>query len=79
LIIYVLSRNYLKTATDKASEGLRLGLVFAVVNFALDLLILVLLFKNGFSWLCPKSVNGLSTLSQAEARALARALVSARI
>jgi hypothetical protein len=50
LIAYLLARNYLRTATDKAGEGLKLGLIFAVVNLILDLLILVLLFKNGFSY-----------------------------
>ncbi len=47
LVSYLLARNYLKTAPDKTREGLKLGITFAVVNFALDLLILVLLFKNG--------------------------------
>lgn len=47
---YVLSRSYLKTATDKASEGFRLGMMFAVVNLVLDLIVLVLLFKNGLAY-----------------------------
>ena len=50
LIAYVLAKNYLKTATDKANEGLQLGATFAVVNLVLDLLILVLLFKNGLRY-----------------------------
>lgn len=50
LVAYALSRNYLRTATDKASEGLKLGLLFAVVNLLLDLLVLVILFKNGFDY-----------------------------
>jgi uncharacterized membrane protein (DUF373 family) len=50
LIACLLARNYLKTATDKASEGLKLGLMFAVVNLILDLMILVLLFKNGLGY-----------------------------
>lgn len=56
LIGYVLARSYLKTATDKASEGLRLGLMFAAVNLVLDLLVLVLLFKNGFSYFASLTV-----------------------
>lgn len=50
LVAYALSRNYLRAATDKASEGLKLGLVFAVVNLLLDLLVLAILFKNGFEY-----------------------------
>ena len=47
----MLARSYLKrTAGDTASEGLKLGLTFALVNFLLDLLVLVILFKNGFGF-----------------------------
>jgi hypothetical protein len=48
---YLLSRSYLRRTTgDTTSEGLKLGLTFALVNFFLDLLVLVLLFKNGFGF-----------------------------
>lgn len=47
LIVYALARSYLRNAADEARAGLQLGLIFAAVNFVLDLLILVLLFKNG--------------------------------
>ncbi len=47
---YLLSKNYLKTADDKVAEGLKLGIVFSAVNFLLDLLVLVLLLKAGFSY-----------------------------
>ena len=56
LIAYVLAKNYLKNATDKTNEGLQLGLMFAVVNLVLDLLILVLLFKNGLSYFASLTV-----------------------
>src|SRR6185437_13754584 len=56
VITYLLARSYLKSATDKAAEGLRLGALFAVVNFFLDLLILVLLFKNGFTYFASLTV-----------------------
>jgi hypothetical protein len=56
LLGYVLARSYLKTASDKASEGLKLGVMFAVVNLVLDLLILVLLFKNGLSYFASLTV-----------------------
>jgi hypothetical protein len=45
-----------KTATDEANEGLQLGLMFAVVNLVLDLLILVLLFKNGLGYFASLTV-----------------------
>jgi hypothetical protein len=56
LIAFILARSYLKTTTDKAKEGLRLGVMFAVVNFVLDLLVLVLLFKNGLSYFASLTV-----------------------
>jgi hypothetical protein len=50
-LAYLLARSYLKrTSGDTASEGLKLGLTFALVNFLLDLLVLVILFKNGFGF-----------------------------
>jgi hypothetical protein len=56
LIAYLLARSYLKVTADKATEGLRLGVLFAVVNFILDLLVLVLLFKNGLAYLASLTV-----------------------
>jgi hypothetical protein len=56
LIAFVLARSYLRTATDKADEGLRLGLVFVAVNFVLDLLVLVLLFRNSLTYFASLSV-----------------------
>ncbi|HUS09144.1 MAG TPA: hypothetical protein VMZ30_01670 [Pyrinomonadaceae bacterium] len=54
---YLLARSYLRrTTVDKAPEGLKLGLTFALVNFVLDLLVLVLLFKNGFSYFASLTV-----------------------
>jgi len=56
LIVWLLARTYLRAAPDKASEGLRLGMVFAAVNLLLDLLILVLLFKNGLGYFASLTV-----------------------
>jgi len=56
LLAYLLARRYLKTASDKANEGLKLGLMFAVLNLVLDLLILVVLFKNGFGYFASLTV-----------------------
>ena len=47
VLTFFIARNYLRPVADKASEGLKLGAVFAIVNFALDLLVLVVLFKAG--------------------------------
>ena len=50
IVTYLLAKSYLKTAVDKISEGLKLGVMFSVVNVLLDLLMLVLLLKAGFSY-----------------------------
>jgi hypothetical protein len=50
VLTYVLARSYLKTVSDKGAAGLRLGLTFSVLNFILDLAILVFLLKTGFGY-----------------------------
>jgi hypothetical protein len=50
IVTYLLARSYLKTASDKADGGLKLGIIFSVVNIALDLLVLVILLKAGFGY-----------------------------
>lgn len=55
LIAYLLARSYLKNSAAP-DQALKLGLVFAVVNFVLDLLVLVLLFKNGFAYFASLTV-----------------------
>jgi len=50
IVTYFLAKSYLKTAGDKISEGLKLAVMFSVVNVLLDLLVLVLLLKAGFSY-----------------------------
>src|SRR6185295_498126 len=47
IVTYFLARNYLLGTRNRDSEGLKLGVVFAAVNFALDLLVLVFLLKAG--------------------------------
>ena len=56
LIVYPLSKSYLRATSGDASEGLKLGITFAGVNLLLDLLILVLLFKNGFGYFASATV-----------------------
>ena len=50
IVTYLLARSYLKTDGDKADSGLKLGIIFSVVNIALDLLVLVILLKAGFGY-----------------------------
>ena len=47
---YLLAKSYLKAAGNKAAAGLKLGIVFSVVNVLLDLLVLVFLLKTGFRY-----------------------------
>jgi hypothetical protein len=50
IVTYLLAKSYLKAAGDRVEEGLKLGIMFSVVNIVLDLLVLVLLLKAGFSY-----------------------------
>ena len=50
IVTYLLAKSYLKSADDTADQGLKLGIIFSVVNIVLDLLVLVLLLKAGFSY-----------------------------
>jgi hypothetical protein len=56
ILAFVLAGNYLKTTSNKPNEGLRLGVMFAVLNLLLDVLVLVLLFKNGFTYFASLTV-----------------------
>jgi len=56
IVTYLVAKSYLKAANDKADEGLKLGLVFSVVNVGLDLVVLVLLLKAGFSYFISSTV-----------------------
>ncbi len=50
IVAYLLAKSYLQAADDKVAEGLKLGIMFSVVNVVLDFLVLVLLLKAGFSY-----------------------------
>src|SRR6267143_6415345 len=50
IVTYLLAKSYLKAAGDKAVEGLKLGIMFSIVNVLLDLFVLVLLLKAGFGY-----------------------------
>lgn len=50
VVAFVLARSYLKTVNDKPAEGLRIGIMFTVVNIVLDLVVLVFLLQAGFGY-----------------------------
>ncbi len=52
----IIARRYLKSAADKSSEGLKLGVAFAIVNLVLDLVALVFLLKAGLKYFVSASV-----------------------
>ena len=56
IVAYFLARNYLAGIGNRDAEGLKLGVVFAVVNFVLDLLILVFLLKTGAAYFASATV-----------------------
>ena len=47
IVSYFLARNYLSRVSQPAVEGLKLGFLFAGINFVLDLFVLVFLLKTG--------------------------------
>jgi hypothetical protein len=56
IMAFVLARSYLKDAHDRAGEGLKLGALWAGVNFVLDLLVLLLLLRAGFGYFISATV-----------------------
>ena len=50
VVTALLSKSYLRATAQKAAEGLKLGFVLALVNILLDLLVIVLAFKAGWSF-----------------------------
>ena len=56
IVAYFLARSYLAGVRNRAAEGLKLGVVFSVVNFVLDLLILVFLLKTGAAYFASATV-----------------------
>ena len=57
VLTYLLARNYLAKTTNRADEGLRLGVLFAIVNFFLDLIVLVILLKAGWYYFASLTVS----------------------
>jgi hypothetical protein len=55
-VSYLLARNYLRSVHNPRTEGLKLGLVFSLANFVLDLLVLMVLFKAGLQYFASLTV-----------------------
>jgi hypothetical protein len=53
---YFIARVYLSRVSNPASEGLKLGIVFSLMNFILDLLVLVMLLKAGSGYFASLTV-----------------------
>lgn len=45
VVVFLLANRYLKSTDRKASEGLKLGAVFFLLNIALDIVVYVVLFQ----------------------------------
>jgi len=56
IVTYLLARNYMAGISNRPAEGLKLGIVFSVVNFVLDLLVLVILLKTGAGYFASATV-----------------------
>lgn len=56
IVAYFLARLYLARAKNPTAAGLKLGLLFSAMNFALDLFVLVFLLKAGASYFASVTV-----------------------
>lgn len=55
-LMYFLASAYLSKVDNPDREGLKLGLIFAVTNFVLDVVVLALLLKAGLSYFAAASI-----------------------
>lgn len=56
ILTFLIARRYLRLSPNKAAEGFKLGVVLAVINLLLDLLVLVYLLKSGFGYFASLTV-----------------------
>src|SRR5262245_7747594 len=49
-LTYLLAKSHVKGAKDRVAAGLRLGLLFVVLNFVLDIAVLVIGLKAGLGY-----------------------------
>ena len=55
-LTYFLARAYLSKVSDPAREGFKLGLIFSVANFVLDVVVLVVLLEAGAGYFAAASI-----------------------
>lgn len=55
-LAYLLARNFLKNSGTPEADGIKLGLAFSEVNFALDIIVLVVVLKAGVGYFAAASV-----------------------
>ena len=56
LVSYLLAKPYLKDTQDKLQEGLRFGVTMILVNFVLDLVVIVAMFAGGAAYFASLTV-----------------------
>ena len=55
-LTYLLARNFLKDSKNPEAEGPKLGIVFSEVNFVLDIIVIVILFRAGIAYFAAASI-----------------------
>lgn len=56
LVSYLLAGSYLRTVSNKVSEGIKLGITFSATNIILGLVVLVMMLKAGFGYFASLTV-----------------------
>ena len=56
VLTYILARSLLKDSSNPEADGRKLGLIFAEVNFVLDIIVLVIVLKAGIGYFAALSI-----------------------
>jgi hypothetical protein len=78
VLTYLLARSFLKNSTTPEADGRKLGLLFAEVNFILDVIVLVILLKAGIGYFAALSIWFAYTMLFMMPWLLGRSLAKAR-
>lgn len=77
-LTYLLARNFLKDSGTPEAHGIKLGITFSVVNFVLDVGVLIILLKAGVAYFAAASIwfayTMLFVIAWLTGRSLAKAL-----
>jgi hypothetical protein len=77
-LTYLLARTFLKDSGTPEADGIKLGIAFSVVNFVLDVIVLVILLKAGLTYFAAASIwfayTMLFVIAWLTGRSLAKAL-----